>query len=138
MIKLTLEDTIRYLDEAIEFRGSDYVDPNFGLEGQCVYSDERGFRCGVGEVLARAGVTDVTLREADRRVCGAHELREAHAFTDVIDVDEDAVKFLAEFQSNQDLGQSWGYARAQALSVVEVEEYTVRDYEIVQLRGDRD
>lgn len=122
---LTLDDAIRLLNEAIEFRGEGWVDPNsFGGpnaipgSGQCKYTPENGLRCGVGEVLHRVGVSDSTLLVADREALGAQELRSKHVFSDAIYVDEDAEKFLAEFQSYQDMGRTWAEARSKALELV--------------------
>lgn len=125
---LTLDDAIRLLDQAIELRGEDWVDPNsFGMSalpgsGACKYAPENGNRCGVGEVLHRIGVSDEVLREADRSVFGAQELTVKPVFTDAVYVDRDAEKFLTEFQSSQDMGRTWAVARSDALDAVGAEE----------------
>lgn len=108
-VTLRIEDTLRLLREAVEFRGADYVDPK-ALENDfspgCKYLPVEGNRCIVGEVLHRAGASDEFLRDLDYGGVAPDNFSPETGF----DVDAETMEVLYTAQAVQDHGESWGDA----------------------------
>jgi hypothetical protein len=113
-----VEDVRRSAREAVNEKGTNYVYPEY--TGACEYVKESAPSCLVGHILFKLGFPLDILSHMDDRPdatisSGYHpEVREA--FTD------DAIRFMATLQSNQDEGRTWGTAleRAEELATNEL------------------
>lgn len=131
MKRISYEDAVLILKEAIEERGSDWVYPDPNICPTCKWSDEecewhtasgcRYFRasggpaCLVGEFIHR------TLDPTD--YMAAH-LETEHAkavlfqLSGVLEIDERTEELLAVAQQMQDSGQPWGDSLTRAIDYV--------------------
>ena len=122
-ITLTFDEAKQLVDRAIEEKGEGYVYeqvdvPAYTLETCAYFHPETGQpSCIVGHVLAYKGVTAEQAAAGDWNTgVTARGLKQNY---DVLDADRSTLMFLDAVQESQDHGDTWGKARADALSELE-------------------
>ncbi|MFF1701223.1 hypothetical protein [Streptomyces sp. NPDC058252] len=133
-VEITLDESKKYLGEAVNAKGADYVyknvtNPDSGLE-TCAYFDPKTKKpsCIVGHVLASKGVTFDRLDGRDRNLyTNVQGLIDA----EIIEVDNETQALLALAQNAQDLGETWGDALEKALNEYEqrAKDYDTEGYD---------
>ena len=121
MIEITVEDVISGLTSLVEERGEDYTyemwfAPTPGFGKRCTYVKDGEGDCGVGAYLISKGVpADRLVKfDQDRYAAGAPEVLSQLEREGVLKYDSGAAAVLAEFQSKQDSGSTWGYSLLRA------------------------
>lgn len=127
MIELTLEETKRLLNEAVEERGAEYVYPNATKDGDstCRYvhyqpdGDTPG--CIVGWVLHKAGIPlpELSKSEGENAVAAVRRL----GINGLLRTDPEVSTLLRKVQGWQDHAASWGKAVEKGLANVGWEQY---------------
>lgn len=114
MKRITTEDALRALEEAVAEKGEDYTYPRVPDKNgypSCYYVVDGAPSCIAGHALRRLGVPLPALTQFEGTVPSG--LAAAGAF----DAEEGALDALDEAQRIQDQGGTWGEALAEAREV---------------------
>lgn len=125
-VTVTYNDIEHAVNQLIDERGENYIYPAQIGEydsRNCRYwhEEENAPGCMVGAVLFRLGATEEQLCSAESQGAGMlieHLLNRGWLFQDRVKTE----KFLSEFQSAQDSGATWGFARHNAAELVRLKE----------------
>jgi hypothetical protein len=111
--KINKKRAIELLQNAVQLKGKDYVDPG-AADGNCVYSDGEVPRCIVGHALAEVGAPLDELANLEGTVAEFFGPDPVQATDLDIEMTKGAVNAFAKAQRIQDHAGTWGTALKEA------------------------